>query len=207
MSFSQNDLLEQQLRFIHEIDKLKYILRKTTLINNPDRHENDAEHSWHLCVMALVLQAHAHEPIDLLRVIKMLLIHDIVEIDAGDTFFFDPARSPQQSDAEEAAAERIFGMLPAEQKAEFLAIWMEFEQGTSAEAKYAKAIDRIEPVFQNLSNGGGTWKKHQVPLTVILNKLSVIGEGAPSLWNYTESSIKTALAEGRISVGPEPVTP
>ncbi len=196
--------LQQQLAFLHEIDKLKYIFRKTTLINNPDRFENDAEHSWHLCVMAMVLQEHAHEPINLLRVIKMLLIHDIVEIDAGDTFFFDPARAPQQSAAEEAAAERIFGLLPLEQKNEFREIWIEFEKGISPEAKYAKAIDRIEPVFQNLSNGGGTWKEHQVPPSVILKKLSVIGEGAPLLWEYTENSIKTALAEGLISVGPEP---
>ncbi|MDP2188006.1 MAG: HD domain-containing protein [Sphingobacteriaceae bacterium] len=196
--------LQQQLAFLHEIDKLKYIFRKTTLINNPTRFENDAEHSWHLCVMAMVLQEHAHEPIDLLRVIKMLLIHDIVEIDAGDTFFFDPARAPQQSQAEEAAAERIFGLLPADQKAAFRAIWMEFEAGTTPEAKYAKAIDRIEPVFQNLSNGGGTWKEHQVPLSVILKKLSVIAEGAPLLWKFTENSIRTALAKGQISVGPEP---
>lgn len=196
--------LQQQLAFLHEIDKLKYILRKTTLLNNPDRFENDAEHSWHLCVMAMVLQEYAHEPIDLLRVIKMLLLHDIVEIDAGDTFFFDPSRAPQQSAAEEAAAERIFGLLPEEQKKEFREIWIEFENGTSADAKYAKAIDRIEPVFQNLSNGGGTWKEHQVPLSVILKKLSVIGQGAPLLWAHTENSIKAALANGQISVGPEP---
>jgi len=196
--------IQQQLAFLYEIDKLKYIFRKTKLINNADRFENDAEHSWHLCVMAMVLQEHAHEPIELLRVIKMLLLHDIVEIDAGDTFFFDPARPPQQSEAEEAAAERIFGLLPAAQKAEFRGLWMEFEAGTSAEAKYAKAIDRIEPVFQNLSNGGGTWKQYQVPLSVILKKLSVIAQGAPLLWEFTQNSIKTALANGQISVGSEP---
>lgn len=196
--------LQQQLAFLYEIDKLKYVFRKTKLINNRDRFENDAEHSWHLCVMAMVLQEHAHEPIELLRVIKMLLLHDIVEIDAGDTFFFDPSRAPQQSEAEEAAAERIFGLLPEAQKTEFRSIWMEFEAGTSPEAKYAKAIDRIEPVFQNLSNGGGTWKEHQVPLSVILKKLSIIAAGAPLLWQFTEASIKNALAKGTIEVGPEP---
>lgn len=197
-------ILQQQLAFLYEIDKLKYIFRKTKLINNPDRFENDAEHSWHLCVMAMVLQEHAHEPIELLRVIKMLLLHDIVEIDAGDTFFFDPSRAPQQSEAEEAAAERIFGLLPEAQRAEFRSIWIEFEAGLSPEAKYAKAIDRIEPVFQNLSNGGGTWKEHQVPLSVILKKLSIIAAGAPLLWQFTEESIQEALAIGMIEVGPEP---
>jgi putative hydrolase of HD superfamily len=199
-----NPTLQQQLAFLYEIDKLKYIFRKTKLINNPDRFENDAEHSWHLCIMAMVLQAYAKEPVDLLRVIKMLLLHDIVEIDAGDTFFFDPSRAPQQSEAEEAAAERIFGLLPEAQRTEFRSLWMEFEAGVSPEAKYAKAIDRIEPVFQNLSNGGGTWKEHQVPLSVILKKLSIIAQGAPLLWQFTEESIQDALGAGRIEVGPEP---
>lgn len=199
-----NPTLQQQLAFLYEIDKLKYIFRKTKLINNPDRFENDAEHSWHLCIMAMVLQAYANEPVDLLRVIKMLLLHDIVEIDAGDTFFFDPSRAPQQSEAEEAAAERIFGLLPEAQRTEFRSLWMEFEAGVSPEAKYAKAIDRIEPVFQNLSNGGGTWKEHQVPLSVILKKLSIIAQGAPLLWQFTEESIQDALGAGRIEVGPEP---
>jgi putative hydrolase of HD superfamily len=134
----------------------------------------------------------------------MLLLHDIVEIDAGDTFFFDPSRAPQQSEAEEAAAERIFGLLPEAQRTEFRSLWMEFEAGVSPEAKYAKAIDRIEPVFQNLSNGGGTWKEHQVPLSVILKKLSIIAQGAPLLWQFTEESIQDALGAGRIEVGPEP---
>ena len=201
-----NPTLQQQLAFLYEIDKLKYIFRKTKLINNPDRFENDAEHSWHLCIMAMVLQAYANEPVDLLRVIKMLLLHDIVEIDAGDTFFFDPSRAPQQSEAEEAAAERIFGLLPEAQRTEFRSLWMEFEAGVSPEAKYAKAIDRIEPVFQNLSNGGGTWKEHQVPLSVILKKLSIIAQGAPLLWQFTEESIQDALGAGRIEVGPEPTT-
>lgn len=203
MSLSQYDRLEQQLRFIYEIDKLKYILRKTTLINNPERHENDAEHSWHLCVMAMVLQEHAHVAVDILKVIKMLLIHDIVEIDAGDTFFFDPSRPSQQSEAEEMAAARIFGLLPVDQQAEFTALWHEFEAGVSAEALYAKAIDRVEPIFQNLSNGGGTWAKHQVPLSTVLDRLSVIGKGAPRLWEKMAQEIQSAVSNGEIVVGPE----
>src|SRR6478735_1557553 len=153
----QTDSLLRQINFIKEIDKVKYIQRKTKLFNS-DRCENDAEHSWHLAMMTIVLAEHADTPIDVLKVLKMVLIHDIVEIDAGDTFLYDTQKSHVNTDEEMIAAKRIFGLLPEEQALEFIAIWTEFEEGKTNEAKFAKAMDRFEPLLQNATNNGGTWK-------------------------------------------------
>lgn len=185
----------QQVAFIHEIDKIKYILRNTCLFNS-ERNENDAEHSWHLCVMAMVFAAHANEPVDMLKVLKMLLIHDVVEIDSGDIFLFDTAISHTNTAAEQKAAERIFGLLPAAQAAEFTAVWEEFEAGETIEARYARAMDRIEPLLQNVSNGGGTWKKHQVSYEKVVQKLQVISRGSESLWNFAKALIDDSLEKG-----------
>lgn len=141
------DLLKQ-VAFIKEIDKLKYIQRKTKLFNS-DRHENDAEHSWHLAMMTIILAEHSDKPIDVLKVVKMVLIHDIVEIDAGDIFIYDTVKNHINTDEELLAAKRIFGLLPTEQAKEFIAIWQEFEDGRSDEAKFAKTMDRFEPLLQN----------------------------------------------------------
>lgn len=196
--------LAQQLAFIHEIDKLKYILRKTCLFNS-ERRENDAEHSWHLCMMVLVLQEYSPEPIDTLKVLKMLLIHDLVEIDAGDTFLYDPARQAQaNADAEEAAAQRIFGLLPEDQRDEFYALWQEFETADNANTRFARAIDRMEPLFQNLTNGGGTWKEHEVPLSKVFDRVKGIAAGTPELWDYFLEELPRALASGQIEAGAEP---
>jgi len=136
------DKLLQQINFIKEIDKVKYIQRKTKLFNS-DRNENDAEHSWHLAMMTIVLAEHADGPIDILKVLKMVLIHDIVEIDAGDTFIYDTAKNHSNTDEERLAANRIFGMLPKEQADEFIAVWEEFESGETTEAKFARSMDRL----------------------------------------------------------------
>ncbi|ULT26956.1 HD domain-containing protein [Sphingobacterium sp. E70] len=148
-----SEKLLKQIDFIKEIDKVKYIQRRTKLFNS-DRCENDAEHSWHLALMAIVLAEHADEPVDLLKVIKMVLIHDIVEIDAGDTFIYDNEKAHSNTEEELLAAKRIFGMLPEQQAEELISIWEEFEAGETREAQFAKAMDRLEPLLQNSSNNG-----------------------------------------------------
>lgn len=193
-----NQLLSQ-LEFIKEIDRLKYIQRKTKLFNS-DRHENDAEHSWHLAMMVLVLAEHSNVPVDILKVLKMVLIHDIVEIDAGDTFLYDTSKSHVNTDEELVAAERIFGILPANQAREYIATWQEFEEGQSNEAKFAKAIDRLEPLLQNLSNNGGTWAEFNVSYDTVISKANVINYGSERLWQYLENEINNAFAKGFATV-------
>jgi putative hydrolase of HD superfamily len=188
------DLLNQ-IAFIKEIDKVKYIQRKTKLFNS-DRNENDAEHSWHLALMAIVLAEHSNEPIDILKVVKMVLIHDIVEIDAGDVFLYDSQKNHDNADEERLAANRIFGLLSKKQADEFIAIWEEFEAGETKEAKFAKTMDRLEPLLQNTSNNGGTWKEFGVNYKKVYEKKSVIKEGSETLWNFAEGLINESVAKG-----------
>lgn len=188
------DLLNQ-IAFIKEIDKVKYIQRKTKLFNS-DRNENDAEHSWHLALMTIVLAEHSNEPIDILKVVKMVLIHDIVEIDSGDVFIYDSEKNHCNTDEERLAANRIFGLLPKNQAEELIAVWEEFEAGETNEAKFAKAMDRLEPLLQNTSNNGGTWKEFDVKYDNVYEKKSVIKEGSEIVWNYAESLINESVAKG-----------
>lgn len=190
-----NETLKQQIAFIKEIDKVKYIQRRTKLFNS-DRNENDAEHSWHLALMAIVLNQHANENIDLLKVVKMVLIHDIVEIDAGDTFIYDTRKSHSNTDAERLAANRIFGLLPTDQAAEFISIWEEFEAGETAEAKYARSMDRLEPLLQNTSNNGGTWAEYDVKYQSVYEKKKIIKEGSEAVWKYAEELIDQSVKTG-----------
>ncbi|MGJ1269784.1 HD domain-containing protein [Sphingobacterium spiritivorum] len=187
--------LLKQIDFIKEIDKIKYIQRKTKLFNS-DRNENDAEHSWHLALMAIVLAGHSNEKIDLLKVLKMVLIHDIVEIDAGDTFIYDMQKNHSNTDEERRAANRIFGMLPVEQGEELIAVWEEFEAGETPEAKFARAMDRLEPLLQNSSNNGGTWNEPGVNYTKVYTKKSIIKEGAEKIWEYAETLINEGVKNG-----------
>lgn len=187
--------LLKQISFIKEIDKLKYIQRKTKLFNS-DRHENDAEHSWHLAVMSIVLAEHSDKPIDILKVLKMVLIHDIVEIDAGDTFIYDTTKNHTNTDEERIAAQRIFGLLPTEQAEEFIAIWEEFEEGITHEAKFAKSIDRLEPLLQNTSNNGGTWAEFDVPYKKVYDKKVAIKNGSKTIWNYAENLLNESVEKG-----------
>ena len=187
--------LLKQINFIKEIDKLKYIQRKTKLFNS-DRPENDAEHSWHLAMMTIVLAEHSDQPIDVLKVLKMVLIHDIVEIDAGDIFIYDTLQNHTNTEQERIAAKRIFGLLPEEQAEEFIAIWEEFEAGITDEAKFAKTMDRFEPLLQNTSNNGGTWAEFNVPYQKVYDKKKAIKEGSATIWNYAENLINESVKKG-----------
>lgn len=189
------NILLQQVAFIKEIDKLKYIQRRTKLFNS-DRHENDAEHSWHLAMMTLVLAEHANETIDVLKVVKMVLIHDIVEIDAGDTFIYDTNKNHTNTEEESQAAQRIFGLLPESQAQEFIGVWEEFEAGITPEAKFARAMDRFEPLLQNTSNSGGTWQEFDVEYQTVYNKKKAIENGASSIWKYAEELLNESVERG-----------
>src|SRR3954464_2511851 len=153
--------LEQQLSFCKELDKLKNILRQSLLMD-ASRRENSAEHSWHLACMAMLLSEYAVAPVDLTRVLKMLLVHDVVEIDAGDTFAYDTVNLETQHAREQQAADRLFGLLPSEQGSELRGLWEEFEHHQTVEAKFANALDRLQPLLQNFYSGGQSWMKHQV---------------------------------------------
>lgn len=191
----KTDNLIKQVDFIKEIDKLKYIQRKTRLFNS-DRHENDAEHSWHLAMMTIVLAEHSDVPVDVLKVLKMVLIHDIVEIDAGDTFIYDTQKNHTNTNEELVAAKRIFGLLPEKQADEFIAIWEEFEEGTTNEAKFARAMDRFEPLLQNTSNDGGTWVEFDVNYQKVYDKKKAIKNGSTTIWNYAEDLINQSVDKG-----------
>lgn len=187
--------LLKQIDFIKEIDKVKYIQRKTKLLNS-DRNENDAEHSWHLALMVIVLAEHSNQSIDVVKVLKMVLIHDIVEIDAGDTFIYDTLKSHSNTNEERLAANRIFGLLPKEQAQELIAIWEEFEAGETNEAKFARAMDRLEPLLQNTSNNGGTWNEFGVDYNKVYEKKKVIKEGSDIIWDYAEKLINDSVEKG-----------
>ncbi|WP_229213863.1 HD domain-containing protein [Dyadobacter psychrotolerans] len=191
----QNDQLLKQIEFLKEIDKVKYIQRKTKLLNS-DRNENDAEHSWHLAMMAIILSGHSNVPVDILKVVKMVLIHDIVEIDSGDIFIYDTVQSHSNTIQERLAAERIFGILPDEQAAEMIAIWEEFEEGITDEAKFARSMDRLEPLLQNVSNNGGTWAEFGVGFEKVYEKKKVIANGSEALWDYSEQLLNDSVESG-----------
>ncbi|RIX41548.1 MAG: HD domain-containing protein [Rhodocyclales bacterium GT-UBC] len=181
-----DDDLSRQLAFLKEIDRLKSIVRLSPLIDR-SRRENSAEHSWHLAMYALVLAEHAAGQVNVARVIKMLLIHDIVEIDAGDVPFHVPASHVGQAEREQRAAERIFGLLPAAQAGEMLALWQEFEAATSDDARFAKALDRFQPMLHNAATDGGTWVECAVTLEQVKSRCQPpIAGGAPRLWAAAE---------------------
>jgi len=190
--------LEQQVRFIVEVDRLKEIFRQTVCIQSR-RPENDAEHSWHLCLMVIVLAEHANAAgLDVLRVLKMLILHDLVEIDAGDTFAFDAARMADQHAREAVAADRIFGLLPADQAQAFRALWDEFEARATPEAQFATAIDRFHPMLLHCHTEGATWRKHGVTQAKIIARNSVIGDGSAAVWAYAEKMLQAAVDAGYV---------
>lgn len=190
--------LQQQIEFIIEIDKLKSIFRRTKILDS-SRYENDAEHSWHFAMMALILKEHANDTnIDVLKVIKMGLIHDIVEIDAGDTLIYHEHLKEIKCQKEKAAAERIFGLLPTEQRDEMISLWEEFEKQETAEAKYAAALDRLGPVLLNYHTQGQAWRENNVPAENVLEINKRIVNGSKKLWEYAKSLIDDAIAKGYI---------
>ena len=190
--------LDQQLSFIIEIDKLKTVIRQSLLIDM-SRRENTAEHSWHLAVMATVLTEYAKEPVDVMRVLKMLLVHDIVEVDAGDTFAYDTAGYVDKDEREQKAAERIFGLLPGEQGEELRKLWEEFEARQTSESKYANALDRLQPLLHNSRTQGGTWRIHNVTKDKVIKRMEPIKIGMPEIYPMVERIIDEACAAGWIT--------
>lgn len=196
-AWSETDLprLQQQLAFILEIDRLKTILRQTLLMDS-SRRENSAEHSWHLAMMALTLAEYAPPGTDIVRALKQLLIHDLVEIDAGDTFCYDSAGNADKAEREQQAAERIFGLLPVEQRDELRALWDEFEAQQTPTARFAAALDRIQPLLHNQQTAGGTWKQHSISRAQVLKRMQPVETGAPELWSFVLQVIDQSVTAG-----------
>jgi putative hydrolase of HD superfamily len=190
--------LREQLLFIREIDKVKLILRQTVILDS-SRQENDAEHSWHLATMAMILQEHAAEPVDLVRVVKMVLIHDLVEIDAGDTFAYDEVGAKDKPERERKAADRIFYLLPDDQAAEVDQLWTEFEARETPESRFAAALDRFQPLFHNYLTEGRAWKKHGIQKAQVIERNRHIEEGSPELWEYAQEIIDESVEKGYLS--------
>jgi len=191
--------LDQQIRFAREIDQLKGVLRQTMLAG-PGRRENSAEHSWHLAVMAVTLAEHAPPGTDIARVTAMLLVHDLVEIDAGDLFAYaDAAQQARQEEAERAAADRIFALLPPDQATSLRGLWDEFEERRTPEARFARGLDRLQPMLENLTVGGGTWLEHGITADQVLVKVQLIEDGSPALGRYARNLVDRAVAEGLLA--------
>jgi putative hydrolase of HD superfamily len=196
--------LDQQMRFVVEIGKLKGVLRETFLAGEGlNRRENSAEHSWHLAMMVQVLAEHAPVGTDLTRVTAMVLIHDLVEIDAGDLFLYADADAHATQDAaERAAADRIFAILPRDQAAELRLLWDEFTARQTTDAKFARAIDRLQPMSENLTAGGGTWQRHGITADKVLAKVALIEDGSPSLGALARDMVGRAVDAGILLPAP-----
>jgi putative hydrolase of HD superfamily len=188
--------VEKQIEFAREIDRLKRVERRTLLADG-SRLENSAEHSWHIALLAVLLVEHAKDrEIDLLRVVRMLLVHDLVEIDAGDTYCYDEEGRRGQADRERRAAERIFGLLPEDQAAALRAAWEEFDRGETPEARFAAALDRVQPVLLNHSSGGKSWVEHGIRRDQVLERIRPAKEGAPALWKVAAELLDDAVERG-----------
>ena len=191
--------LTRQLEFAQETEKLKRILRQNLLLDG-SRRENSAEHSWSLGILAMTFAEYAPPGTDLGRVAQMVLIHDIVEVDAGDTFVYDdPAVLATQTEREESAADRLFALLPADQAEWVRRLWNEFEARTSQEARFARALDRLQPLLANYRNEGGTWKAHHVPAEKVFARVALIKEGSPVLGRYAVALVEDAIAKGYLT--------
>ena len=192
-----DERLTKQLRFACEIDKEKNIFRQTHLTGH-GRRENDAEHAWHMAVMAYLLKEYSNEPVDIAKVMIMCLIHDIVEIDAGDTYAYDEEAKKTQKEREEKAKERIFSILPEEQKSELIAIFDEFEESKTAEAKFARAMDNLQPLILNDSNGGSDWREHGVSADKVYARQIRTKPGSEKLYEITDKIIKKHIELGNL---------
>ena len=192
-----DERLKKQLDFILEIDKEKNILRQTHLSGH-GRRENDSEHAWHMAIMAYLLRDYSNEPVDIAKVMLMCLIHDVVEIDAGDTYAYDAEGLKTQKAREEAAKERLYSMLPEDQKADLVAIFDEFEERKTPEAKFARALDNLQPLLLNHSNGGGDWKNHDVTAEQVYGRQSRTREGSEKLFEVTDQILKENIAKGNL---------
>ncbi|MDU5081556.1 HD domain-containing protein [uncultured Tissierella sp.] len=190
--------LLKDIEFIVELDKMKSILRQTSLINE-DRREDDAQHSWHISVMAMILGEYSNEKIDICKVIKMLLTHDLVEIFAGDTFCYDKVGNEDKKERENLAAEKIFGMLEEDKGRELRGLWDEFEDGKTSESLFAASMDRLQPMLSNYYNNGGTWKKFNVAKEDIYKRIEPVKKSSDELWSFVENMIEDAYDKGLIS--------
>ena len=190
--------LEKQMAFIREIDKEKQIFRQS-YVTDGTRKENDAEHAWHMAIMTFLLSEYANEDIDVLKTIRMILIHDIVEIDAGDTYAYDDSAKATQREREARAADRLFGMLPEDQAVELRALWEEFEAAETKEARFARTMDNVQPLLLNDATGGKAWEEHDVPLSKIMKRNERTAKGSETLWEYSRDAlIKKNVEEGHI---------
>ncbi|MGX2030042.1 HD domain-containing protein [Methylocaldum gracile] len=198
------DRLKRQIGFIVELDKLKTIVRQSWLADG-SRRENSAEHSWHVALMALVLAEHANADmgLDLARVVKLLLLHDVVEIDAGDVLIYDVAGNVSKPERERQAAERIYGMLPDDQAAELRALWEEFEMGETTEARFAASLDRLMPLLHNFLTEGRAWRHHGVTADQVLAANARIAAGSTALWDYARGLIDEAVERDYLLPGKE----
>ena len=192
-----DERLKRQLDFILELDKEKNVFRQTHLSGH-GRRENDAEHAWHMAIMAYLLQEYSNEKIDVARVMLMCLIHDVVEIDAGDTYAYDAEGLKTQKAREEAAKERLYSMLPEDQKADLTAIFDEFEERKTPEAKFARALDNLQPLLLNNSNDGGDWRNHDVTAEKVYERQSRTREGSEKLFEVTDKILKENIAKGNL---------
>ena len=192
-----DERLKKQLDFALEIDKEKNILRQTHLSGH-GRNENDAEHAWHMAIMAYLLREYSNEPVDITRVMLMCLIHDVVEIDAGDTYAYDEEGKKTQKAREEAAKERIYSLLPEDQKEELAAIFDEFEESKTPESKFAHAMDNLQPLMLNNSNDGGDWREHGVSAKQVYGRQSRTKEGSEKLYDVTDQIIKKHTEKGNL---------
>lgn len=190
--------LEQQIAFIMEIDQSKRVGRQTYLTGEDGRKENDAEHSWHLAIMALLLSEYAKEEVDVLKVMSMVLIHDLIEIDAGDTYAYDLAGNETKKARELKAADRIFQILPKDQGDYLRSLWDEFEEASTPEAKFALALDKIQPVLLNDATNGRSWREHGIKASQILARNAKTPEGSETLWAFAENKIKENIKKGNI---------
>lgn len=196
MNQDKEKIFQQILSFLVEVEKLKAVLRKTKPVGF-ERYENSAEHSWHVTLACLLMAPHMDEEIDVLKVLKMMLVHDVVEIDTGDHIIYSAAHDNYEEELQ--AAQRLFGMLPSSQGAELLAIWQEFETGNSAEANFARAIDRVVPVNQNLNNYFQSWVENNVQLNQVLDKNAHIEKASKTLWSLLKSQIEAGSVDGRFT--------
>lgn len=187
--------LDRQIRFVTEIDKLKAIERRSYILGGK-RLENTAEHSWHIIVLAMVLAEYANLPVDLLHVLEMLAVHDLVEIDAGDTFCYDEEGNMSKDQRETQAAERIFALLPEDQRDEFHALWREFEERSTAEARFANAMDRTMPLLHNFYAQGRPWQEHGIRSDQVTERIAPIGDGSQTLWEYARKVVEDSIEKG-----------
>ena len=192
-----DDRLKRQMEFALEIDKEKNVFRQTHL-SGKGRNENDAEHAWHMAIMAYLLKEYSNSEIDISRVMIMCLIHDIVEIDAGDTYAYDKEGLATQKEREDAAKERIFSILPEDQKKELTALFDEFEENETPESKFAHAMDNLQPLMLNNSNGGGDWREHGVTKEQVYGRQSKTREGSEKLYELTDQIIREHISKGNI---------